>query len=507
MAPGYFRYATSTNPNSQHQQSPQQQVAPQQRFIRMMDAPRSSVMYPLNYTSSPMAVRPAGGARFPRNTDKSRGLRHFSSRVCEKVKEKVQTNYNEVADELVTEYFDSLPYAPQNQEKQQYDAKNIRRRVYDALNVLMAMNIIEKEKKEIRWVGLPTSSLAEKASQKSDQLREYIIQLVAYKSLVQRNRELERRKGCPPDQAVLFLPFIIVNTERKTVVECAISHDKTEYAMTFERPFEIHDDIEVLKRLGLSYGLDQGRVADEDVERVKLCLPPALRVYVDQILEQPMDEDNQQVDVVQHDSETHPQDNQIANEETVISEEPENKVHVSNPRDLSLHQRSANAQPPKLVKQQQSVAPQQRRYISVAAQPQQQRPQQYTISPGGTEVIPGQYGSNVAVTRPIKRAYVQPSQRTIGTASRYVQPSQSAVYQTAQQQQRSTQLRQQLYLVQGNGSAPQPIHHVQPAGPSRFGANSNQQARRGVHAPAEQQVEYEQVVEDEDFGEIYDDNY
>lgn len=72
----------------------------------------------------------------------------------------------------------------------------------------MAMNIIEKEKKEIRWVGLPTSSLAEKRRleeeraqrqerirQKSDQLREYIIQLVAYKSLVQRNRELERRKG------------------------------------------------------------------------------------------------------------------------------------------------------------------------------------------------------------------------------------------------------------------------------------------------------------------------
>lgn len=64
--------------------------------------------------------------------------------------------------------------------------------------------------------------------------------------------------------------------------------------MTFERPFEIHDDIEVLKRLGLAYGLDQGRVNDEDVERVKQCLPPALRVYVDQIIDQPdqpMDDD------------------------------------------------------------------------------------------------------------------------------------------------------------------------------------------------------------------------
>ena len=44
---------------------------------------------------------------------------------------------------------------------QPIDHKNIRRRVYDALNVLMAMNIISKEKKEIKWIGLPTNSIQE----------------------------------------------------------------------------------------------------------------------------------------------------------------------------------------------------------------------------------------------------------------------------------------------------------------------------------------------------------
>lgn len=43
--------------------------------------------------------------------------------------------------------------------QQQYDEKNIRRRVYDALNVLMAMDIISKDKKEIQWKGLPRTSL------------------------------------------------------------------------------------------------------------------------------------------------------------------------------------------------------------------------------------------------------------------------------------------------------------------------------------------------------------
>jgi transcription factor Dp-1 len=43
--------------------------------------------------------------------------------------------------------------------QQQYDEKNIRRRVYDALNVLMAMEIISKDKKEIQWRGLPKTSM------------------------------------------------------------------------------------------------------------------------------------------------------------------------------------------------------------------------------------------------------------------------------------------------------------------------------------------------------------
>ena len=54
---------------------------------------------------------------------------------------------------------------------QQYDQKNIRRRVYDALNVLMAMNIISKEKKEIKWLGLPTNSVQEANGLEIDKTR------------------------------------------------------------------------------------------------------------------------------------------------------------------------------------------------------------------------------------------------------------------------------------------------------------------------------------------------
>ncbi|VDP17514.1 unnamed protein product, partial [Soboliphyme baturini] len=232
--------------------------------------------------------------KFPRNSDKSKGLRHFSTKVCEKVREKVVTNYNEVADELVHEYFESMPNPPASQEKQLYDQKNIRRRVYDALNVLMAMNIISKEKKEIRWIGLPTSSVQEckkleddkvkrrlRLQQKREQLCEAVMQLITFKSLIERNKEEEKLDGRPSIHRIMLLPFVTFHTNKDTTIECAISRNKSEYLMTFNHPFKVHYDIEVLKRLGFAYGLDKGDVTDEIASKLKSYLPPSLRFYID----------------------------------------------------------------------------------------------------------------------------------------------------------------------------------------------------------------------------------
>ncbi|XP_014770190.1 transcription factor Dp-1 isoform X1 [Octopus bimaculoides] len=210
-----------------------------------------------------------------------KGLRHFSMKVCEKVQKKGITSYNEVADELVAEFSDPRNLSPSEQVA--YDQKNIRRRVYDALNVLMAMNIISKEKKEIRWIGLPTNSAQEcqnieaenrrkieRIKHKTQQLQELILQQIAFKNLVERNRYCEQTMGRPPQHTSIHLPFIIVNTSKETVIDCSISNDKCEYLFTFDNTFEIHDDIEVLKRMGMA----------EDLEKAVNMVPKALEPYV-----------------------------------------------------------------------------------------------------------------------------------------------------------------------------------------------------------------------------------
>ena len=98
----------------------------------------------------------------------SKGLRHFSILVCEKLQSLGTSTYKEIADQLVLE-------AMKREEKRgkEEGMNNIRRRIYDALNVLMAMDIITKERKNIRWkgfegaLGLPAGSISSLPSQQS----------------------------------------------------------------------------------------------------------------------------------------------------------------------------------------------------------------------------------------------------------------------------------------------------------------------------------------------------
>ncbi|KAL5231440.1 hypothetical protein ABZP36_030216 [Zizania latifolia] len=197
-----------------------------------------------------------------------RGLRQFSMKVCEKVESKGRTTYNEVADELVAEFADpNSNFASSdldNPNAQQFDEKNIRRRVYDALNVLMAMDIISKDKKEIQWKGLPRTSMNDieelktelirlngRIDKKSAYLQELEDQFVGLQNLAQRNEQLYGSGNAP--SGGVALPFILVQTRPHATVEVEISEDMQLVHFDFNSTlFELHDDSFVLKALGFS---------------------------------------------------------------------------------------------------------------------------------------------------------------------------------------------------------------------------------------------------------------
>lgn len=291
-------------------------------------APDKVSSLPAGASASPSAANALKKRKKSRSTPSEKtekGLRHFSLRVCQKVEDKGRTTYNEVADELVAELVGektdtaaATPVGASAQRSQQtpssssarsggdntkqYDEKNIRRRVYDALNVLMALDVISKEKKDITWRGLPDSHdqqreqlrLQEQQSRariekKRAYLKELVEQYDVLTALLRRNmgggangggasdggvgvggvgsasgvgvggaatvgqaqvhddeereRELQRRNG-------IALPFLLVQTRNDAQVEVEMSDDMQTVSIDFDRtPFEVHDYFYVLSGL------------------------------------------------------------------------------------------------------------------------------------------------------------------------------------------------------------------------------------------------------------------
>ena len=142
---------------------------------------------------------------------------------------KAVTTYNQVADELVSEF--------RKEDRASCDEKNIRRRAYDALNVLTAMDIISKDKKHIRWKGLVNVvGDAERKPDLGGQLaeRERLLSLLRSKKEEICDKEqrlgdlsshfvalrLLLRRNCRPDVSSqndgsalrkIYLPFILGN--------------------------------------------------------------------------------------------------------------------------------------------------------------------------------------------------------------------------------------------------------------------------------------------------------
>ncbi|KAE9447799.1 hypothetical protein C3L33_20297, partial [Rhododendron williamsianum] len=145
--------------------------------------------------------------------------------VGKKVESKGRTTYSEVADEIVAEFTEANSSAVS---LDKVEEKNIRRRVYDALNVLMALDIIFKEGKEIRWKGLPSTDVKD----------------------MEQNKALRVKLMNQIGKKAAYLKDLEEQTNPHATVEIEISEDMQLVHFDFNStPFSLHDDAYILKLL------------------------------------------------------------------------------------------------------------------------------------------------------------------------------------------------------------------------------------------------------------------
>ena len=300
---------------------PSMPASPPSRNKRLKRSESTSSTSSNSPTPPPASSSPSLKPSDPATTQQrqQKGLRHFSLKVCEKVEQQGVTTYNNVADELVAdlanEPFDEDADADdadggggggkKRGKRVAYDEKNVRRRVYDALNVLTAMGIIVKEKKKITWIGLPggvsqtVGKLADekkardqRLKEKRNHLQELLVYVVALKNLKQRNIAAANASSAASTTATntstapattaassasttpaasastatttaasdalslqhdhIPLRFVLIKTDASHIVHLSVSPDQTELHCDVSGAFLLHDESEVLKGMGLA---------------------------------------------------------------------------------------------------------------------------------------------------------------------------------------------------------------------------------------------------------------
>jgi hypothetical protein len=196
-----------------------------------------------------------------------RGLKYLTGKVKNIIFTKGFISYKEVSDELVRELeiIDGL-----DREKEE---KNILRRVYDALNVLIASGVVVKQNKKYVWhysgnegIELLKKSLREKSErieEKRRALKEIWRKFAAVKDLF--NRNIVKKE---PD-AIKF-PFIVVATEEhpENMIRMECSSDRTDVCIKFMKNIRLYGDLEVV--LQLDIGKDLEAIPKEIRDLIKL---------------------------------------------------------------------------------------------------------------------------------------------------------------------------------------------------------------------------------------------
>ncbi|CAJ0747383.1 14078_t:CDS:2 [Entrophospora sp. SA101] len=177
----------------------------------------------------------------------NKGLRHFSKQVCDKVELKGVTTYNEVADELAEDF------AAQMQDI--VDQKNIRRRVYDALNVLMAMDIIAKDKKEIRQkfelqeLERQNRNLSKQVNDAKIAFQNKIAQHLHICNLVKRNKLNSYQYQSNNGKSKIYFPFKLIRCPQGTQIDIQSGQDG--FLTFYPNKPTILNDVDILQCIGM----------------------------------------------------------------------------------------------------------------------------------------------------------------------------------------------------------------------------------------------------------------
>jgi Transcription factor DP/E2F/DP family winged-helix DNA-binding domain len=204
-----------------------------------------------NLTSTP--ISPGFSEESKTETPKSaKGLKHLTTLVKHFVRKQQPSSFKSVGVKLIEELI--ISSGPERVKEE----KNIRRRFYDAINILIAAEVLEKDGRNVywkeKWESVETESIKndlfikrKKVEEKKKELQSVLNKFLAIKQLIYRNSKSTNSKP-----AIRF-PFIVVSTpdNPKNTMSIKINPEATSLHLKSAQLLSLFGDMDILLSLNM----------------------------------------------------------------------------------------------------------------------------------------------------------------------------------------------------------------------------------------------------------------
>lgn len=119
------------------------------------------------------------------------------------------------------------------------NVETLNRRIYDVLNVMKAVRLVDKRGKRYFLV-----SSQDDINKKRDEIRKLMEMKKVFEFIVARNagaKDIHMER--------LYLPFMVISTSRKADIHCETNEERTFFTFRSDRPLKVNEDLDILREI------------------------------------------------------------------------------------------------------------------------------------------------------------------------------------------------------------------------------------------------------------------
>lgn len=153
---------------------------------------------------------------------KKEGLKYITQAVFQLLKENRTCTYSFICKNIIFSNVETL-----------------NRRIYDVLNVMKAVKLIDKRGKRYFLVNN-----LEDVNRKKEEVKKLMEMKKVFEFIVDRN---SNAKDVHFER--LYLPFMVISTSKKADIHCETNEERTFFTFKSNKPLKVNEDLDILREI------------------------------------------------------------------------------------------------------------------------------------------------------------------------------------------------------------------------------------------------------------------